>query len=289
MTRPPAAPAVSTDRPFRPAPIGVKPYELELSFFTVFVLTGVYIAYEILADPSGGNPFGHALGIVGAFFMILTEIAYSLRKRTTLLDWGGPVRYWLSAHIFTGIVGPFLVLMHTGLAFRGLAGLSFFLTVIVVGSGFVGRYLYTALPRTLAGGAVSPSVMAEQLSGLQRRLQATAGSVPEMEPVISTWSDPQRMARGGRAVFGRAIWQRRYKRGVRRALQNSGLSQSTWGETEDQLLDQWRLVQQMSAVATVRAWLRLWQLLHVPLGLTLFFSIAIHIAATLYFRAGLFG
>ena len=98
-------------------------FELTLSFLVVIILTGVYIAYEILATPGGGHPFGRALGILGAMLMLMTEVLYSARKRWGLIRFG-QVRHWLSFHIFTGIVGPTLVLMHTGLAFRGLAGLT---------------------------------------------------------------------------------------------------------------------------------------------------------------------
>ena len=162
-----------------------KTNELEYSLFFIIVLTGVYIAYEMIAEPSGGHPFGHWLGIVGAVLMLMTEFLYSLRKRTRLFNRAGPVRAWLSFHIFTGLVGPFLVLMHTGLEFRGLAGVTMGLTIVVVVSGFIGRYLYTR----------------------QERL---------------------------------------------------------------------------------RRWFRLWHTVHIPIGLTLFVSLAIHIFATIYFRAGLF-
>ena len=41
--------------------------------------------------------------------------------------------------------------MHTGLQFRGLAGFTMLLTVLVVASGFVGRYLYSGLQRARQG------------------------------------------------------------------------------------------------------------------------------------------
>lgn len=122
-------------------------YELEIAFVIIIILSGIYVAYDLLADPQGSHPIGQALGIIGLLLMIMTETLYSLRKRTRLLDRTGPVRNWLSFHIVTGLVGPFLVLMHTGLQFRGLAGLTMLLTVIVVVSGFIGRYLYTSLRR----------------------------------------------------------------------------------------------------------------------------------------------
>ena len=123
--------------------------EFTLSAAMLAFLTVIYIVYELASDPAGGHPFGHFLGILGASLMLMTEIMYSARKRWRLFRFG-QVRHWLSFHIFTGIVGPALVLMHTGLAFRGLAGLTMLLTVIVVASGFLGRYIYTAVPRTMA-------------------------------------------------------------------------------------------------------------------------------------------
>ena len=76
-------------RPFRPtSSLKAKPLELELSFFVVIILSGVYIAYELMAEPRGGHPFGHWLGIIGTLLMVMTEILYSLRKRTRLLNWG---------------------------------------------------------------------------------------------------------------------------------------------------------------------------------------------------------
>ncbi|HSH05442.1 MAG TPA: hypothetical protein VLL52_23200 [Anaerolineae bacterium] len=164
-----------------------KSYELEIAFLIIMALTGFYIAYSRLAVPSGSHPIGHTLGIIGTLLMLITETAYSLRKRTRLLNWAGPVHRWLSFHIVTGLVGPFLVLMHTAGEFRGLAGFTFFLTVLVTASGFIGRYLY-----------------ARQHDGYARRL------------------------------------------------------------------------------------FQIWHTIHIPIGVTLFVSIAIHVFATIYFRVGLF-
>jgi hypothetical protein len=82
--------------------------------------------------------------------MLMTEILYSLRKRTRSVRWG-PMAQWLQFHIFTGLVGPYMVLLHTAWKFNGLAGVVTLFTVLIVISGFVGRYIYTRLPRTTDG------------------------------------------------------------------------------------------------------------------------------------------
>ena len=273
-----------------PTVTAVKPYELELSLFMVFVLTGVYIAYELLSEPRGGHPFGHALGIVGALLMLMTEILYSLRKRTTWLNWAGPVRYWLSFHIFTGIVGPFMVLMHTGLQFRGLAGLSFFLTLIVVGSGFIGRYLYTALPRTMSGVTASNRELMQEMQAIEAKLTQLKMMRPQREQEIVTALSERTTQRNPMlTMLGRSYYQWRYHRRLQKELRRLDQIETQQRQQFSQLLEQKRtLERQMEMLAATRRMMRAWHLLHIPFGLTLFFSVAIHIFATFYYRAGLF-
>jgi hypothetical protein len=286
------AQAIFTEnRPSIPrATTAVKPYELELSLFVVVVLCGVYIAYEILAEPDGGHPFGHSLGIIGTVLMVMTEVLYSLRKRTTWLNWAGPVRYWLSFHIFTGIVGPALVLMHTGLEFRGLAAITTVLTAIVVGSGFIGRYLYTALPRTLSGVSSSQQEIDAEILAIQARLAQFEAQKPEQVQQILAQLNQRTLGRNPiMTLYGRVFFQWRYRRKVRRALRRlEQLEASQRRQVEHLLARKRELERQTEMLETARRLLRSWHILHVPIGLTLFFSVAIHIFATIYYGAGLF-
>jgi hypothetical protein len=276
---------------FKPAPIkSSKPHELELSFFIIIVLSGVYIAYELLAEPRGGHPFGHWLGIIGTFFMVMTEVLYSLRKRTRILNWAGPVRYWLSFHIFTGIVGPFLVLMHTGLHFRGLAGICTLLTAVVVGSGFVGRYLYTAVPRSISGAALTRSQLEVEANELQLAINQFSAKKPApVQQTISRLSKRESDRNPWLTVFGRSIYQWHFRHNLRRAIRGlDPLDKSQRHYLRDILAQKRALDRQAEMIDAARQLLRYWHILHVPVGLTLFFSVLIHVIATLYFRAGLF-
>ena len=268
-----------------------KPSELEYSFFTVIILTGVYIAYELLAEPRGGHPFGHILGIVGATMMVMTETLYSIRKRTNWLNRMGPVRNWLSFHIFTGIVGPFLVLMHTGLEFRGLAGVSALLTLIVVSSGFFGRYLYTALPRRLSGVAQSRAELGHEVRSVQQEIDEFQVEKPQLvQQAVASYSqlEPERPA--WIALLGRSYFEWQDRRRLRAALrQLVDLEEAQQSELEQLLNRQRQLNRQLELLTAARRGLRVWHIIHIPLGLTLFFSVAIHVLATIYFQAGLFG
>jgi hypothetical protein len=149
--------------------------ELWWSLLASVLITGMY-AYVIYATrkiPAAGELFGHTLGILGFFMMILTETLYSLRKRTRTTRWG-KMSDWLQFHIFTGLVGPYMVFLHTSWKFNGLAGAVTLLTAIVVVSGFIGRYIYTRIPRTADGIEIDTPLGEAQAAALAnaRRLMA---------------------------------------------------------------------------------------------------------------------
>ncbi|MCC6567914.1 MAG: hypothetical protein IT315_01610 [Anaerolineales bacterium] len=145
--------------------------ELWLAFLAMVLITGVYgLAIFLTREiPPAGELFGHGMGIVGFIFMLMTETLYSLRKRSRSVKWGR-MSTWLQFHIFTGIVGPYMVLLHTSWKFNGIAGATTLLTVIIVFSGFIGRYIFTRIPRTMDGLELESALSQEALKHARRLL-----------------------------------------------------------------------------------------------------------------------
>ena len=143
--------------------------ELWLAFLAAILITGLYALVVVLTReiPAASDFFGHSLGILGFLLMLMAEILYSLRKRMRTVRFGRMSR-WLQFHIFTGLVGPYMVLLHTSWKFNGLAGVTTLLTVVIVISGFVGRYIYTRIPRTADGNMIEGSLSAEALKHARR-------------------------------------------------------------------------------------------------------------------------
>lgn len=121
--------------------------------------------------PRASSAFGHGIGIAGFVLMLMTETLYSLRKRSRLARWGRPAD-WLRFHIVTGLVGPYMVLLHASWKYNGLAAAAMLMTVVVVVSGATGRYIYTRIPRTATGDEVV-SRAGEVAVANARRLLAT--------------------------------------------------------------------------------------------------------------------
>jgi hypothetical protein len=175
--------------------------ELWYALAAIVIITAAYSAYIAAVGllPAASNLVGHGLGILGFVLMLMTETLYTLRKRAKSARWGR-VSSWLKFHIFTGLVGPYLVLLHPAMKFRGVAAVLTLLTAVVVASGVVGRYLYTRMPRTAASvsagarGAVSPDVAAQGGMGVYAGLPEqvsepgpAAEGVPAGRKALATW------------------------------------------------------------------------------------------------------
>ena len=138
--------------------------ELWLAFLAMILITGLYglVLFFTRKIPPASELFGHGIGIVGFVFMLMTETLYSLRKRSRSVKWGR-MSAWLQFHIFTGLVGPYMVLLHTSWKFNGIAGVTTLFTVIIVISGFIGRYIFTRIPRTMDGLEIEGGLSQEAL------------------------------------------------------------------------------------------------------------------------------
>jgi len=143
--------------------------ELWLALLTMILITGLYglVVFFTREIPPASELFGHGIGIVGFIFMLMTETLYSLRKRSRSVRWGR-MSTWLQLHIFTGLVGPYMVLLHTSWKFNGLAGATTLLTVIIVISGFIGRYIFTRIPRSMDGMEIEGTLSQEALKQARR-------------------------------------------------------------------------------------------------------------------------
>ena len=263
--------------------------ELKLSLLACVALTGTYVVYDLMTQPSGSHPVGYSLGILGALLMASTETLYSLRKRMNWLKRAGPLRWWLSVHIFTGIVGPFMVLMHTGLKFQGLAGFAMALAILVVASGFFGRYLYNAIPRTLGGAEATIAELESEVKKVQATLAELAGRrSAAVQALVEAEAGHKDSAPGNWLMVLMRAWDEWQSRnGLHRQIrQLEKAGKRKLSDVERLLAQQRRLERQMRTFESARRLMGLWHVIHVPMGLALFGSAAIHIVATFYFGAG---
>jgi hypothetical protein len=262
-------------------------HELWYALGAIVLITLVYVGVtaQLEAVPAAGDLFGHGLGILGFLLMLMTETLYSLRKRSRSARWGR-MSTWLRFHIFTGLVGPYMVLLHTSWKFNGLAGAVAAMTAIIVVSGIVGRYIYTAVPRTADGAEVEAAELERQIAAAEADLQRWLAGRPEgtQRLVQRLGALPAAGGVGPLLVLGRAFSEWGYRvawLGERRRMDAQEKAQAK--ELDRLLRRQRTLRRQVASLALARRMLAIWHTVHIPIGMVLFATAFVHVGAALYY------
>lgn len=121
-----------------------------------------------------GGEVGRLYGVGGASLMT-AMLSYSVRKRIPLLRRAGTLSAWLDFHIWCGVTGPLLIVLHSAMKIGGLIAIAFWSMVAVALSGILGRFLYAQIPRTAAGDQLSLDEARRLAAGLEENLRAELG------------------------------------------------------------------------------------------------------------------
>ena len=121
----------------------------------VLLMLTVWLGFLLHSSPRFAGSFsGGVLGVSGAMLMLVPLAAYMVVKRVQIIKrrvtgWMS-MRTLLTVHIYTALIGSILVLLHTGHKFDSPLGMTLTATVLlVVLSGFIGRYLMSHISRGL--------------------------------------------------------------------------------------------------------------------------------------------
>ncbi len=122
-----------------------------------------------LLKPSGS--IGIKLGMFGVLLFFLIYL-YPLRKKWGWLARQGNSRHWLDFHVVLGTTAPIIIAFHASFKFGNIAGMAFWSMLCVTISGFVGRYLYSQVPRNLNAAELSMKEMQDTEESLRQELSA---------------------------------------------------------------------------------------------------------------------
>lgn len=229
---------------------------------------------------------GHGYGVLGSGFMVFGVLMYSVRKRSLRLAKLGKLKHWLEVHIFLCTLGPFLVLLHSTFRVGGLVAISFWSMVLVVASGFFGRYLYVRIPKTLQGTFLSLEALEkkreEALSALEDRESFDGAVLAKLSHRIR----PEKPRSLPHALLLGLRWDftRRQREGeIRRLLQGSGGTEAIRKEMMTLALEEARLGAQVTHLEPFRRLFRYWHVFHLPLAIVMFLILAVHVTVAILF------
>ena len=108
-------------------------------FVAIFILGRFYYDERYYVPEEG---LGYWLGLVGGVMMLLA-FCYTAFKYAKVLRSRAVMRHWLTIHIFFGVAGPLLILLHSTFTIGSLnGGIALISMILVFVSGVMARFIY---------------------------------------------------------------------------------------------------------------------------------------------------
>ncbi|HAT7049461.1 hypothetical protein SDC14_00040 [Legionella pneumophila serogroup 1] len=112
----------------------------------VLLMLITWLGFSVHVSPRfAGSFWGGVFGVSGSILMLIPLFYLFIKRISFLKNWVTQyvsMNTLLSWHIYTGIIGSILVLIHTGHKFNSALGIALTATTLIVTiSGFIGRYL----------------------------------------------------------------------------------------------------------------------------------------------------
>lgn len=233
--------------------------------------------------PSGA--VGQSTGIA-AFLCFLFLWLYPMRKRFRALAFTGSIAKWLSVHIVAGLGIPLLVGIHGGWHFRGLAGISYIAMLIVVASGFIGKYIYARIPRSRNGLELSLEEIRARGTTVMRSIQATTGLAEDDLRRAFGMAAPLERRPGLLGTLRHMIHDDLQRGQTLKRLRHEWSTPDARGRRLDpahleealQLArDQIATEQQVRLLEATQAIFKFWHAAHRPVAITAFVAVVIHV------------
>jgi hypothetical protein len=239
-----------------------------------------------LLRPAGS--YGLTYGIAGSAMMILMLI-YSVRKRTRLLGRTMPLRPLLDLHIYLGVIGPLLILLHTSFKVQGLVAVSFWSMVAVAVSGYFGRYLYVQIPRNIAGNELTLQEMehtnTEMAQSLRERFNLDEETFRRVETLFARGVvHKQKGALASvAALFIDDVMRPITRRKLRRQLMKIVLlPKNQFKELFDMSFRRALLRRRIALLGQVQMLFHYWHVIHKPFAIVMYIIMGIHIGVALW-------
>ncbi len=233
---------------------------------------------------------GYILGIVGGSAMLIL-LLYPLSKRVALLTRLLASRYWFSAHMFLGTVGPAMILFHSNFQIGSTNSTIALVSMLLsAGSGIVGRYFYTSIHHGLYGKRVTLMELKQKTENDHSELLTLYAKDEKLNKQLIKMEEaalrpyPSLMTSLLHVIY-LAVNAPRLRRKVLRLLKKSyaeGSDNKTLPNSKavSRLVKHYTLALRRAAAFKVYERLfSMWHLLHLPLFIMMIITAVIHIFA----------
>jgi hypothetical protein len=251
-----------------------------LALFTAIALV---VRWHEFYTPRRG--FGYWLGATGGTLMLLL-LTYPLRKRIAFMESWGPLKHWFRMHMTFGVLGPVFVLFHSGFHVGSLnAGIAMGCMLLVMSSGFVGRFLYREIHHGLYGSRLNLKELEQQLAADLKALDPMLAGLPAVKQELERFAAlvshrPKGFLPSAGHFLSLGAQRIAARRRVRRVAADGGAAIAGLLDRIDATL---RVVQRTAQFTTYERLFSIWHAVHIPFLAMLVLTAVIHVVAVHFY------
>jgi hypothetical protein len=167
----------------------VRPFERFSLLLWGLVLLAVLAQLGYLFHFWGFRPFwdlihlaGHAAGWCGAALMGLSLLFIPRKKKWFTR---GSIKFWYRLHVFFGLTGPLLLVLHAYGKYHGFGGLTFLCMWVVLMTGIIGHYLYRRLPEEVEVRSRERRKLLESLAEVEAKIAAFGVQLEDLKDELT--------------------------------------------------------------------------------------------------------
>ncbi len=234
----------------------------------------LWLGFPLHQSPRfAGSFWGGLFGVAGALLM-LVPLLYLFVKRIKWLKkkvapWAS-MKTLLAWHIYAGVLGPILVIIHTGHKYESTLGIVLTaMTLLVVVSGFVGRYLMSQFSQEIR----EKKKMLAALQATYRQTAEELATIPEQALLLKPFS----------GFFGRLLGSLfvHDRQAESSSSPSSGVaSPATMLQLTESIAD---VEYAIKTHEQFKAWFGKWLKFHIWISLALYVLMALHIWGAVHF------
>lgn len=261
---------------------------LKLALILVAAAISAYILHRPAVGAYGGTWLGYVLGITAATIVLLL-LWLGVRKRNYY--GAGTMQGWLSAHVYLGMSLIVIATLHTGFQFGwNVHTLAYALMLMVISCGFYGLYAYFRFPHLLTDNLNDDSFnsLLQEINKLD--LLARGYALQLSDEIINLTAKASHATRIGGSVREQLQGQPAdcptslaVKRLHQLGKDMKGVQIKAHRELYTLMLRRESLVARVRRDIMLRAKLRFWLYVHVPLAIALLAALIAHITAIFFY------
>lgn len=249
----------------------VSPLERERAVVAglLILLFLLWLGFTVHRSPQfPGSLAGTSLGIAGALLMVVPSLIYTVVKRLPglrrRLTKRLPLRRILTWHVWGGLIGAVLAILHTGHRFASTLGISLAgVMLLVIFSGYVGRHFLATVSLELR----ERQALLEELVTAYNGLAGEIATRPQLASAVTTGGLWARL--GQRVGLSRPPADPETYALAQRATElASSIADLEYGIKTDELM---------------KRYFKIWLTVHIATSVVFYGLLGLHIWASLYF------